>query len=100
MCCQLILEDKNIQKICLLEIILSEIFFFESENSKQQFVSQLQYRSWASRAVDPQVYFVTGLLQCLCDVSQRLMFLSTLSERPEEGLIKGRNVEDSALMPI
>ena len=31
-------------------------------NSKRQFVSHLQYRSWASGAVDLQVYFKTGPL--------------------------------------
>ena len=49
--------------------------FFEAGNSKRQSVSQLQYRSWASRAVDPQIYYGTGPLQCLRVVPQRLKVL-------------------------
>ena len=45
---------------------------------ERQSVSQLQYRSWASGAVDSQTYFKTGPLQCLRDVPQRLMFLNII----------------------
>ena len=51
------------------------------EKRKRQSVSQLQYWSWASRDVDQQVYFETRVLQCLRDVPQRLMLLSTLITR-------------------
>ena len=57
---------------------LCEKQFLKSGNSKRQFVSQLQYWSCASRAFIQQVYFETGLLQCLHDVPQRLNVLSTL----------------------
>ena len=104
-------------------------------------MSQLQHRSWASRAIVQQVCFENRQLQCLRDVPQRLNVLSTLiviglmqidghkctvfnvsafyvaflwtcassrrphrralpEARPEEGLIEGRNVEDSPLVSI
>ena len=51
------------------------------EELKQQTVSQLQYRSWASGAVDQQICFKIEPLQCLRGVPQRLMYLTIIYDR-------------------
>ena len=45
---------------------------------KRQTVSLLQFRSFASRAVNYQIYFGARMLHCPCDVPLCLMFLYIL----------------------